>query len=574
MDEFAPVYYRDGLAFCSNRGENSILGYFENQKGLIKILYVKKTNSGWKQPELLANELTTFFNDGPVTVNSTGNIAWFSRNNRIEKVFGNVNDTTNKLGIFSAELTGDKWSNIMPFPFDDPGYNFTTPALSPDETRLFFSSDKPGGYGGMDLYYSEKKDGNWKEPVNMGPLINTPCSESFPFAASDGKLFFSSDGLPGFGGKDIFYSQQIDGTWITPVHLDSAINSISDDFGLITDSTFEQGYFSSNRMRTDDIFSFKILQPKFAHCDTVQENNYCFTFYDERQQQIDTVPVIYNWDFGDGKIRMGKEVKYCFPGIGKYIVKLTIVDAIEGKAIADKVEYKVNLEEIKQALISSDNIGLVNQPMSFQSITTSLADFTPKAYFWNYGDGFRPGGIQENKIFGKKGVYTVQLGLWGQKDSLGIIPEKCYLKNVRIFNSYEELHLPESKAGPLQIRVFLMDDLSENQRLIIKELFNKTGDLQPTQTEGQYFEPASPIMEKIARLLLTDRDLRLETRSSEKTSQEISYYFRNKALNRNSFHCTTDNLKESAFKPGQTENKSGEKIVEFIFMKNDIPEHD
>ncbi len=384
MDEFAPVYYRDGLAFCSNRGENSIMGYFENQKGLIKILYVKKTNSGWKKPELLANELTTFFNDGPVTVNSTGNIAWFSRNNRIEKVFGNVNDTTNKLGIFCAELTGDKWSNIMPFPFDDPGYNFTTPALSPDETRLFFSSDKPGGYGGMDLYYSEKKDGNWKEPVNMGPLINTPCSESFPFAASDGKLFFSSDGLPGFGGKDIFYSQQIDGTWITPVHLDSAINSISDDFGLITDSTFEQGYFSSNRMRTDDIFSFKILQPKFAHCDTVQENNYCFTFYDERQQQIDSVPVIYNWDFGDGKIRKGKEVKYCFPGIGKYTVKLTIVDAIEGKAIADKVEYKVNLKNIEQALISSDNIGLVNQPMSFQEYNHRIGRFYSKSIFLEF----------------------------------------------------------------------------------------------------------------------------------------------------------------------------------------------
>jgi len=438
-DEFSPVFYRDGLIFCSNRDENSIIGYNENQKGLFKILFVKKSTSGWKQPVLLADELSTFFNDGPITINQEGNTAWFSRNNRIEKVFGNVNDTTNKLGIFSAELTGEKWTNIVPFAFNDQRYNFTAPAISPDETRLFFSSDKPGGYGGMDLYYSEKKDDGWREPVNMGPLVNTPGSETFPFAAPDGKLFFSSDGHPGFGGKDIFYTLQIAVNWIAPVHLDSAINSIADDFGLITDSTFEHGYFSSNRMRTDDIFSFHIMQPQFVHCDTIKENNYCFTFYDERQQLIDTVPAIYIWDFGDGKIRKGKEVKYCFPGAGAYTVKLTIMDALEGKAIADKVEYKVDLKDIEQVLINSDNIGMVNQPVSFQGITTGLPDFTAKSYFWNFGDGFRPGGPIENKIFGKKGEYTVQLGLWGQKDSLGIIPEKCYQKKVRIINSYEDL---------------------------------------------------------------------------------------------------------------------------------------
>jgi len=328
----------------------------------------------------------------------------------------------------------------------------------------------------MDLYYSEKLDGKWKEPVNLGPLINTAHGESFPFAASDGKLFFSSDGHPGFGGKDVFYTQQIGETWITPVHLDSAINSIADDFALITDSAFKQGYFSSNRMKTDDIFSFHISQPQFVYCDTIKENNYCFTFYDERQKQADSLTAIYNWDFGDGKIRKGKEVKYCFPGAGEYTVKLTIVDAIEGKAIADKVEYKVDLKDIEQALINSDNIGLVNQPVSLEGKTAGITDFTAKSYFWNFGDGFRPGGLLEKYIFGKKGEYTVQLGLWGQKDSLGIIPEKCYQKNIRIFNSYEEIILPAQKEGSFQFRTFLMDGLSENQKQNIKKIFNKTGD--------------------------------------------------------------------------------------------------
>jgi len=447
-DEFSPVYYRDGLVFCSNRGDNSIIGYSENQKGLFKILYVKKTISGWKQPGFLAEELTTFFNDGPITFNKSGTMAWFSRNNRIENIFGNLTDTTNKLGIFSAELTAGTWTQIKPLEFIDLNFNYLTPSISTDESRLYFSSDKPGGFGGMDIYYSDKKDGKWKEPVNPGPLVNTSGNESFPFAAANGRLFYSSDGHEGFGGKDIFYTRQTGDTWMAPVHLDSAINSAADDFGLITDSTFREGYFSSNRMKTDDIFSFKLFQPEFAHCDTIQDNNYCFTFYDERQQEIDTVPAIYIWDFGDGKTRNGIEVKYCFPGPGDYIVRLTIMDAIEGKAIADKVEYNVNLEDLDQALINSDNIGLVNQPVSFQAVTSSLKDFIPVAHFWNFDDGFRPGGLLESNTYLKTGEYTVKLGLWGQKDSLGITPEKCFLKKILIVNSYEQI-LGKMKNTPL-----------------------------------------------------------------------------------------------------------------------------
>ncbi len=584
-NEFSPVYYKDGLVFCSNGCNNSIFGYNENEKGLYKICISKKTNSGWKKPGLFDSDLTTLFNDGPVTFNSAGDYAIFSRNNRLAGVLGNVNDTTNKLGLFCAELTGEKWTHIVPYPFTDPAFNYSTPSLSPDDARLYFSSDKPGGYGGMDIYYSEKKGGKWNEPVNMGPEINTPHSESFPFAASDGKVFFSSDGLPGFGGKDIFYTRQTGEGWITPVHLDSAINSVADDFGLITDSTFEEGYFSSNRMKTDDIFSFQIYQPRFSHCDSIKENNYCFTFYDERQQLIDTVPVIYHWDFGDGKIRKGREVKFCFPGEGNYSVKLTIIDAIGGKAIADKVEYKVSLKDIEQALINSDNIGLVNQPVLFNGITGKLPDFTAKKYFWNFGDGFRPGSPEETRIFGKNGEYTVQLGLWGQKDSIGILPEKCFMKTIRVFNSYEEIPLPFQREGQLQLKMLLMDDLSENQKQNINKIFNTTAD--PGMIMGKELSPAteSPLLDKIAGVLLSDPGIKLETLvspaggiqvdslASEKLSRQLAFYFRNKAVNRDSFHCTMGQFIHSDLKTGSTV-KPVEMTVEFIFMKNLSPRND
>ena len=114
--------------------------------------------------------------------------------------------------------------------------------------------------------------------------------------------------------------------------------------GLVTDSTFENGYFSTNRLKTDDIFSFNSAPVEFTFCDSIKENNYCFTFYDEKQRVIDTLPVTYQWDFGDGIKLTGKEVKHCFPGPGKYHVKLSIFDELTGDTIAKQVEYKVDLK--------------------------------------------------------------------------------------------------------------------------------------------------------------------------------------------------------------------------------------
>ena len=150
------------------------------------------------------------------------------------------------------------------------------------------------------------------------------------------------------------------------MHLDSSINSAADDFGLVTDSTFENGYFSTNRRKTDDIFSFSSASLEFTNCDTIKEKNYCYTFYDEKQRLIDTIQAIYKWDFGDGIIRIGKEVKHCFPGPGKYSVKLTIIDELTGDSIAKQVEYKVELENIRQAVIKSDDAGIVDKTISFE----------------------------------------------------------------------------------------------------------------------------------------------------------------------------------------------------------------
>jgi len=432
-DEFSPVFYKGGIVFCSNRSDNSLVSYKDEQNRLFKIFYVmKKGSTGWDQPKILAKEITTAFNDGPVTFNENGNIMYYSRNNSIENSLRNISDTSNKLGIYSAELINGIWTNIKPFTFNILLYSFCTPALTPDGERIYFSSDMPGGIGGMDLYYCDRRNNEWDKPVNLGPVINTAKNESFPFACKYGKLFFASDGHNGFGGKDLFYTQEINGEWITPVHLDSAINSAADDFGLVTDSTFENGYFSTNRRKTDDIFSFSSAPVEFMNCDTIKEKNYCFTFYDEKQRLIDTIQATYKWDFGDGIIRIGKEVKHCFPGPGKYSVKLTIIDELTGDSIAKQVEYKVELKNIRQAVIKSDDAGIVDKPISFEGAITDFKGINITDLFWDFGEGFKSGGQIMNHTFKKKGEYMVKLGLLAEKDSLGVVQKTCVMKKIKI----------------------------------------------------------------------------------------------------------------------------------------------
>ena len=597
-DEFSPVFYKGGVVFCSNLTDNSLVNYRDQQKGLFKIFFAaNKDSTEWRQSRILAKEISSDCNDGPATFNENGNIIYYSRNNSIEKSLRNISDTSNKLGIYSAELIDGIWTNIRPFTYNNPLYTFCTPALSPDGERIYFSSDMPGGIGGMDIYYCDRRNNEWEKPVNLGPVINTPKNESFPFAGKYGKLYFASDGHEGFGGKDLYYTQEINEEWIVPVHLDSAINSSADDFGLITDSTFVNGYFSTNRLKTDDIFSFSAAPVEFANCDKLQENNFCFTFYDEQHQLIDTIPTAYQWDFGDGIIHTGTEVKHCFPGPGKYTVKLSIIDELTGKAIAEQVEYNVELENIEQAYINSNNVGLVNKPVSFDGTKTSLKEFRVTDYLWNFGSGFKPGGPYMSQIYKKSGEYTVQLGLLAEEDTLGVIPKTCVEKKIRIYNNYEETMLKgEKEAGKtsenavagaehtktMQIRIYLMEDLMERQRAKIRDTFNKSGKLIVACNQYGLASSSHPFLDRVAGILKDNPGIRLEVvvqaveegtsgktiEISEKWAQELAFYFRGKEMDKETVHCNGSGLTHPIIGPFVPGNLSTEGVIDFIFMEN------
>lgn len=452
-DDYSPVLYEDGLVFCSTRKHDVVVVYAspENQENS-NLWFVGLTDSlELPTAKIFSSELLTSFHDGPVTFNAHENVIYYSRNIHVDSKMRDVFDRQNQLGLFSARLTDGVWSEIRPFPFNSTEYSLTTPALSPDGNRIYFASDMPGGFGGADLYYCDRQDTTWLPPVNLGSNINSTGNESYPFVSESGILYFSSDGWAGLGKKDIFYTSEIDGEWIIPVHLDAHINSRDDDFGIVTDQNGEEGYFSSNRRRNDDIYRFVTDIHSFYNCDSLQKNYYCFLFYDEGFMEIDTLPLSYEWSFGDGVKVTGIEAEHCFPGPGQYTVELNIIDNNTGNTFFTQTSYEVDITDVIQPYITSADAMLQDQEIRFSGAESNLPHMEITEYYWDFGDGTHAKGMEATHVFERKGSYSVQLGITGQPDSTGLMPKACVYKQVEVLKDNQELAMYQAvQQGELE----------------------------------------------------------------------------------------------------------------------------
>lgn len=442
-DEFSPVYYKKGIVYCTNRSSNLFLNYsgLLNKKQF-KIYYIDttgKVNPG--SSRLFSKDLTTKFNDGPVTFNNSGDTIYYSRNLEFNHKMNDISNQRNKLGIFSAVLVNGRWTKIREFRFNDEMYNITSPCLSPDGKRLFFASDKPGGFGGSDLYYCQWQGDYWSEPVNLGPVINTAGNESYPFISPSGDLFFSSDGRPGFGGKDIYFSHFSDSTWLNPVLLDPPINSQYDDFGIITDTLMNEGYFSTNRNKTIEIYHFKTNYPQIFYSSIQKENQYCFKFNDNGSIVIDTCKFQYKWSFGDGSSSDKAVVSHCFKGPGNYDVKLDIIERSTGRLFFSKLSYNLNIKDIEQPYINSSNVAVKGDAIQFDGLKSYLPGSKILTYSWDFGDGNRSTGESVRHSYLKQGEYNVNLGLTLKSGSNGSINKSGISKKILVVNGIAEKSL-------------------------------------------------------------------------------------------------------------------------------------
>jgi outer membrane protein OmpA-like peptidoglycan-associated protein/tetratricopeptide (TPR) repeat protein len=284
--DFGVMKFGDGYIFSSDRKlsdkvytNDEIYGW--TGRPYLKLYYISGINSS--NPASKAEPVTGLnakYQNGAGVYDEADNTIYFTRTKMVRISMRPVNsdptswfdnskagDYVNRWEIYSAKNTDGKWENVKSFEYNNAeNYSVGQPAVSPVGKVMYFVSDMAGGFGKTDIYFCTKlSDGKWSKPVNAGSKINTEGREAFPFIDKDGKLYFSSDGLPGMGGLDIFYAEGIENGWSDPVNLKYPMNTSKDDFSVYFTETGTTGYLSSNRdggKGEDDIYYFAPDPPK------------------------------------------------------------------------------------------------------------------------------------------------------------------------------------------------------------------------------------------------------------------------------------------------------------------------
>lgn len=243
-DELVCSQMGEGLIFARASKEHLInnLDWVDNKHyGLLKANWVD-SYAQFKDIEPLLSG-TGQFDDGTACYNAATATLWFGSANGIG------GSRSNKLQIFSCVEKGGKWIDIKPFPLNSRQYHVAHPYLSPSGDQLFFSSDMPGGAGGMDIWYCNLLDSTWSAPIWMGPGVNSTGNELFP-TYFQGEVFYSSDRS---GNLDLWKATK-GSQWKSAIPIEH-LNSPQDDLSLIWLDN-ETGFFTSSREGNDDIFHF------------------------------------------------------------------------------------------------------------------------------------------------------------------------------------------------------------------------------------------------------------------------------------------------------------------------------
>ncbi|GLU53647.1 OmpA family protein [Dyadobacter frigoris] len=214
-------------------------GLTENRDENIYVTH--RIPGGWDVPEEISKAINTTNNEGTCSISADGRTLVLTACNRPDSYGG--------CDLYISHKQGNDWSAPQNVGESINSRNWESqPSLSADGRTLYFASDRRGGQGRSDIWYSVLKEkGQWSDPKNLGPIINTPEDENAPFIHANGRtLFYASNGLTGMGGFDIFLSQKADTTWTTPQNIGYPINTQADQVGLFISSNGKKGYYTDD----------------------------------------------------------------------------------------------------------------------------------------------------------------------------------------------------------------------------------------------------------------------------------------------------------------------------------------
>ncbi|MCK9641324.1 MAG: OmpA family protein [Prolixibacteraceae bacterium] len=250
------------LVFSSSRDDatgkkkNPVTGEFNAD--IYRAVYNAEQKK-WDNPKRIDESMmiNTVDEEGAPAFDKSGNTIYFTRSISEKGVDA-------KVGIFESTLVSGSWSRPVKLSIGNDSLLAAHPSVSRDGNKIYFVSNRPGGFGGNDIWMAEKVgESKWGEAKNLGPQINTAGNEMFPFIRDNGELYFSSDSHVGLGGLDIFKASPIEKDQWKVENMGVPINSTGDEFAISFYPGEEKGLFTSYRegSRGDDIYSF-ILPPK------------------------------------------------------------------------------------------------------------------------------------------------------------------------------------------------------------------------------------------------------------------------------------------------------------------------
>ncbi|MEE1961599.1 OmpA family protein [Allomuricauda taeanensis] len=261
--DFSPMFHKiSDLVFASARDTSFLTTrrYRWNNQPFLDLYVAQKKNDEGELfgPKKFSRKINTKYHEASVAFTPDQKTIYFTRNNYGKKL-KRGKEGVNHLKIYRSKWVDNEWTEAEELPLNSENYSTGHPAISPDGKKMYFVSDRPGGYGETDIYVVDiLENGELSEPENLGRTVNTDAKEMFPYVTEDA-LYFSSNRPMGLGGLDVYRSDVSNNIFSVAVNLGEPINSIRDDFSYIIDASGRQGYFASNRKGgkgDDDIYSF------------------------------------------------------------------------------------------------------------------------------------------------------------------------------------------------------------------------------------------------------------------------------------------------------------------------------
>lgn len=261
--DFSPMFHNDSDIVYASAKDSSILTTrryrWTNQPFLDLYVSKKKNDDGdLLPPKKFSKKINTKYHEASSAFSPDQKTIYFTRNNYGKRLKRGKNGI-NHLKIYRSQNIDGQWTSAEELPFNSEDYSTGHPTVSPDGKKLYFVSDMPGGFGETDIYVVDiLENGAFSEPKNLGGAINSDTKEMFPYV-TENSLYFSSNRPMGYGGLDVYKSDGSDETFAGAMNLGEPINSNRDDFSYIVDASTGKGYFASNRKGgkgDDDIYSF------------------------------------------------------------------------------------------------------------------------------------------------------------------------------------------------------------------------------------------------------------------------------------------------------------------------------